>query len=620
MIEVKCECTKPIQCMNTVSEQEAIEKFYYKITGVRPVRPKTEQVTKQETSELKFDRESQKGILKHFPRGFDPRPLQEELMHKIQEKIDSGAKVILLSAPTGIGKSLIAASIAGYFGSSFVVTASKHLQDQYTRDMPWFKPNKGMPNFACFHLMEKNGIDLTETEFAKQNRWTCDLGPCSVTVEKDGQKIKEMCKYKPTLADIAANKVGDNDCLYYLQKYQSLVAPQSIWNYASYFQMIKYQKDKYAEFLDKKVAIFDEAHRIEDQIIQFVGIDIYERNLTECEINVENYDLTDIDQVMSLADDLSESYARQIKNLENSRAFQENPDYEVVKTLENKYLKFAESRAEIFSNKENFILNKPYFDDMGKFRSLSVKPLDISKYVRKYFDHPVQVFMSATIDKDSFCENTGFDPEEVAIVDTAKSPFPVEHRRIEFVDVKRLRYGVTREDELEVIRKINQIMTEYGDKRGLILTSSKSRCYDILENLSPENSKRVRICHSINAGGKTQDQIIQEHADDPNGVLLSSSLWEGVDLKDDLARFQIIAKAPYPMLSETRTKVKMNKFPLWYKSQAVMKLLQGFGRSIRDYKDWADTYVLDTSAHELLMIARRMVPHAYHDTVYKTSQ
>ena len=99
--------------------------------------------------------------------------------------------------------------------------------------------------------------------------------------------------------------------------------------------MMKYQKEKYAEYLNKKVAIFDEAHRIEDQIIQFVGIDIYERNLNECKIDVENYNLQDIDDVMKLSDGLSESYARQISELEESSAFAQNPDYEVIQTLEN---------------------------------------------------------------------------------------------------------------------------------------------------------------------------------------------------------------------------------------------------------------------------------------------
>ena len=187
---------------------------------------------------------------------------------------------------------------------------------------------------------------------------------------------------------------------------------------------------------------------------------------------------------MKLSDGLSESYARQISELEDSSAFAQNPDYEVVQTLENKYKKYAEARSEIYSNKENFILNKPYYDEGGKFRSLSVKPLDISKYVSTFFDHPVQIFMSATIDKESFCENTGFNPGMVEIVDTQVSPFPIENRKVEFTDVKRLSYNSTRDDELQVIKKIDEIMTKYDDKKGLILTSSKSRCFEILENLS----------------------------------------------------------------------------------------------------------------------------------------
>jgi len=56
---------------------------------------------------------------------------------------------------------------------------------------------------------------------------------------------------------------------------------------------------------------------------------------------------------------------------------------------------------------ENFIINKPKVQK-GKFKSISIKPLDISKYVKAFFITPFQIFMSATIDKDSFCQNMGF--------------------------------------------------------------------------------------------------------------------------------------------------------------------------------------------------------------------
>jgi Rad3-related DNA helicase len=292
-----------------------------------------------------------------------------------------------------------------------------------------------------------------------------------------------------------------------------------------------------------------------------------------------------------------------------------NPDYVLLSKLESRYEKMANSHAEIFSNKNNFVVNDPFNDERGNFRSISIKPLDISKYVKTFFDIEHQIFMSATIDKASFCENAGLEPSKVGFVDTPRSPFAPDKRRINFLNTKKLSYSASKDDELAVVKKIDDIMSQHADERGLILTSSEKRCFDIKNNLSEKNRRRIRICHSRNENGMTQDEILQEHSFDEDGVLLSSSLWEGVDLKDDLSRFQIIAKVPYPNLSEKRTKIKMQKFPLWYKSQTLTKLLQGFGRSIRSEEDWAVTYVLDSAASDLLMQSKQMIPKAYQDVL-----
>ena len=68
-------------------------------------------------------------------------------------------------------------------------------------------------------------------------------------------------------------------------------------------------------------------------------------------------------------------------------------------------------------------------------------------------------------------------------------------------------------------------MTKHSQERGLILTSSVSRCYKILMELSSQNRERIRVCHSINRDKKTQSQILKEHEEDDAGVLLSFSLF-----------------------------------------------------------------------------------------------
>ncbi len=153
-------------------------------------------------------------------------------------------------------------------------------------------------------------------------------------------------------------------------------------------------------------------------------------------------------------------------------------------------------------DKDNFIVNDPMKDLNGNFRTISVKPIDVSKFAKTFFETEYQIFMSATINKQSFCENMGFDKDEVAFVDTPKSPFPIEHRQINLLNIKRLSYGSTDEDELEVIKTIDRILDEHSTERGLILTSSISRCQKILRFLSPKNTRRIRICHSTNKDGK----------------------------------------------------------------------------------------------------------------------
>lgn len=549
-------------------------------------------------------------LLQQFPKEYAPRQIQKDILNEIEEKIKSGYKKIILSAPTGVGKSHVGATLAKYFDNSFVVTASKHLQDQYSKDFSFLLPVKGKQNFECLKLMESEKVP----NFRRALRWglTCDKGQCKEKVTKNGKEIIENCKFKPEISNIEKGDFDANSCLYYLQKYKALVSKHSLWNYYSYFQIMKYNKKAFSKYLNRKVSIFDEAHKIEDQIIQFVGIDVAKGLLQECELDINHYDLGDIDSMILLLDNMAEFYAREI---EKSKAMQQNPDYDLLFKLEEKYKRVSNARVDVVSDKENFVINDPERDNYGEFKRISVKPIDISKFVKSFFESEYQVFMSATIAKQSFCENTGIDPSTVAFVDTPKSPFSLENRKIKFLNVKRLSYGATLEDEMLVVKKIDEIMNEHSHERGIIFTSSKSRCYQILKNLSEHNQQRIRICHSMNADGKTQDQVIQEHKGDQTGVLLSSSLWEGVDLKDDLSRFQIVAKVPYPNYKEKRTSAKMNKFPFWYTSQTLMKLLQGFGRSIRSDEDWAVTYVLDSAANNVFFKARSMIPRSYYDVL-----
>ena len=89
-------------------------------------------------------------LLDNFPPNLQVRDAQKEILDAIQEKLKSGHRKIILSAPTGIGKSAIALTLAKSYEKSFVITSSKNLQDQYINDFEILVPVKGKANFPCF--------------------------------------------------------------------------------------------------------------------------------------------------------------------------------------------------------------------------------------------------------------------------------------------------------------------------------------------------------------------------------------------------------------------------------------------------------------------------------------
>ena len=91
-----------------------------------------------------------------------------------------------------------------------------------------------------------------------------------------------------------------------------------------------------------------------------------------------------------------------------------------------------------------------------------------------------------------------------------------------------------------------------------------------------------------------RDKILFKHCHDPRPtVLLSPSMSEGVDLKDETSRFQIVCKIPYPYLGDKLVSKRMNKWKWWYPLQTAKTIVQSVGRSVRSSEDYAVTYILD---------------------------
>ncbi|NDB92061.1 MAG: hypothetical protein EB167_05055 [Nitrososphaeria archaeon] len=70
-------------------------------------------------------------------------------LEKIQFAIEKGYKKILLSAPTGTGKSWIAIALSLYLRSATILTSTVLLQDQYRNEFGFFNTVRGKKRFLC---------------------------------------------------------------------------------------------------------------------------------------------------------------------------------------------------------------------------------------------------------------------------------------------------------------------------------------------------------------------------------------------------------------------------------------------------------------------------------------
>ena len=562
--------------------------------------------------------------LDSFPKGCEPRPMQADIIRQIEEAIGSGYKNVLLCAPTGIGKSHIAATVAAALGSSFTVTAQKILQDQYTGDFAWMRPMKGMSNFPCLDLYDSGKIDYKTA--ASDPSVSCAKGNCTKEVRKDGVTKTVWCKYKPHIDDYEDGPPSGPPagagmaCYYYDQKYTALNASHAVFNYPSYFQTRKYSKG-IADYLNRSLLVADETHEIEDQIIDFVGFDLYEPTLRDVGMKFAEFNIVDIDSVARAVEAAADAYNTRVRSMEREeeemnagRAVPEdNPMIGMYKSRRDRLDSIYREIRRDPGNMVYQVRREGGWSDSGsdgEIVSVSIKPLDISPYISEYFDYPHQLFMSATINRQMFCRTMGIDAGECAFIEVPRSPFSAESRTVTFHDVRRLNYRSTRDDYAAVYAKARQIAGMYEGQKGLILTTTRRQCDDVAGAIGG----RVKVAYERDGIGR--DTVLKKHIEsgEPD-VLASPSFWYGVDLKDDLSRFQIIVKAPYPSMGDKRTAAKSNKDPLWYQYAALVKLLQGFGRSVRSKDDYAETHVLDEGARVLLYKMRRFVPEAYHDVL-----
>lgn len=529
------------------------------------------------------------------------RQNQEETIDKLIDFMEDDSKrYFLCEAPTGSGKSLIALTLSRYLKSekkqSCFITSSKNiLLDQYAKDYDKFiSIIKGKSNYPC--------LSLPKT--------TYEDAPCQ-------SQNKFKCQY-------------NSECPYKCALKQALTDPIVFTNL--YFLLLEME---YARRFEKRdLLIIDEAHSIESILIDYRTVSYTEtciKRINEILDRIKtstfstyrlvkssykgNYETISADELKNIdTDNLNEvdNLLRKIYNFLDilfgvMRGMDDELDVDKLskKELEEykQYIKDYNYIRNLNTKIDNYFDNKkesewicvPYFaKKTKKHTGFELKPIDATGLAQSVL-HKIAnkvIFMSATIgDKEMFCKSIGIDSSNTDYL-SLKSDFPKENRPIYCSYVGN--YNIQTKDEYlkNSISYIDKIIESHPNMKGIIHTSNYQDADYIYQH--SKYGKRILVHTS-----KDRNLIINQFLKSNDKILCSPSCYEGLDLKDDLARFQIIFKIPWGNLGDRLIKKRMSKNKDWYINTTAIQFCQAVGRAIRSKNDWANTFILDQSFERL---------------------
>jgi len=486
------------------------------------------------------------------------RPHQKEAICDIIKAIDENDyRNIILNAPVGIGKSLIAYVLGKYYEEedqqTYIYTKTKYLQDQYLQDFTDMVTVKGRSNFIC-------KVDPS---------CHCDTG-C--------KKILTTCPYKPDISE--PMDPLEEYCPYWEQKHNGVYASITLLNYAYVFADSMYIN----HFPMRHLAICDEGHNIEKELMGVLENRISVSRVAK-DINLfvpRQAHMKTMSEWVGILQEIADGYkslAAKTKNLEDKDTYKERSQ------------SLAQTATLISENLDNWVVKDESFNG---HTSIIFKPIMVDKYSNLLLSKAQHnVIMSGSVLKpDLFAKELGL--EDYAYIEVP-SIIPAKNRPI-----KKLYCGSMSNRNFDstfpaLVQKIEQLAEYHSDSKGVIHTFT----YKIANRLREVFKSNPRF---IFHDSKTTNKAIFDFktSDIKNAILVSPVAFEGVDFLYDEARWQAICKDPFPNIGDKQISAREDIDFGWIFRQRCLVLSQMYGRTNRAVDDQSVTYLLDSNLESLL--------------------
>lgn len=612
------------------------------------------------------------GVLSRAADEFRPRGAQTEMALAVAETIEHGGALVV-EAGTGVGKTfsyLVPALLSGE--RVLLSTATKTLQDQlFGRDLPRLVQALGLPvrtallkgrgSYLCLNRMELSRQDASLPDraavrtLAKVEEWA------QVTRTGDLAELPGLDERSPVIPLVTStreNCLGSQcpkfrACHVNLARREALAADVVVINHHLFFADLAVRESGMAELLPSvRIAIFDEAHQLNETGVQFLGVQLstgqlldFTRDLLAAGLQLAR-GLADWQQLAGA----SERAARDLRlvvgkawsgsRLRWAGAAPQDVDAsgweEALAGVESACSQAMEALATVSEIAPDFVrLHERaalFAERAGKFMGaaqpgsvrwvdvsqqlrLVESPLDIALAVRSKLlkqdaegevSQRAWIFTSATLGDDDklswFTEPCGLEQARVLRVG---SPFDYATQAGLYLP-RELPRPNDPTHGARVAALAAQAVRRLGG-RTMVLTTTLRALRTIGEDLQKrfEGSQVVEV---LVQGQWPKRRLIERFREGaslgrPGCVLVASaSFWEGVDVPGDALQLVIIDKLPFPPPGDPLVEARSQRlesqgrspFNDYFVPEAAVALKQGAGRLIRRESDHGLLVVCDT--------------------------
>ncbi|MCJ0763569.1 ATP-dependent DNA helicase [Variovorax terrae] len=616
------------------------------------------------------------GVLSRAAEQFCPREGQTAMALAVARAVEEGG-LLVVEAGTGVGKTfsyLVPALLSGE--RVLLSTATKTLQDQlYGRDLPRLLQALGLPlrtallkgrsSYLCLHRMELARRDAALPDrgavraLAKVEQWskatrTGDLA------EMPG--LDERSPVIPLVTSTRDNCLGAQcpqfrACHVNLARREALAADVVVINHHLFFADLAVRESGMAELLPSvRVAIFDEAHQLNETGVQFLGSSLttgqvldfardllgtglqLARGLVDWQLLASDVERAGRDLRLAVGkgglggklrwagpapEGVPAAAWEETLHALHAACLRAMAGLATVSEIAPDFVRLHERAGLLAERVECFARpgapEAVRWLDVGTQLRLQESPLDIAEAVQTRLLNRdaggaeaggpgrTWVFTSATLGDDErlrwFTEPCGLGAAEVLRVG---SPFDYARQSALYVPA-HLPKPSDPSHSAQVAALVAAAVRRLGG-RAMVLTTTLRALRAIGEALQAEFADSGEL--EVLVQGQWPKRRLMERfregaagGGQPGCVLVASaSFWEGVDVPGDALQLVVIDKLPFPPPNDPLVEARSQRlesqgrspFKDYFVPEAAVALKQGAGRLIRRESDRGILVVCDT--------------------------